>query len=120
MMTDQVFARAVQLAGELDARQTDLLRVLCGISVSALASRLKEGLVPENCEEVFLTAASLYALADLGAVAETEQVAEFKAGDLTVKQGGSRNPDAVYRHLQRQAEGLMAPYLKDRFSFAGV
>nr|MBQ8244526.1 hypothetical protein [Oscillospiraceae bacterium] len=117
---EQVFARAVQMTDEAEERQLDLLRVLCSAAASSLASRLKDGLTPEDCREDFILAASLYALADLGAVAETVQVEEFKAGDLTVKQGSSQNRDAVSRCLQKQAELLMIPYLKDRFTFVGV
>ena len=120
MMNEQVFARAVRMAGKLDNRQTELLRILCDVSAEALTARLKEGLTPADCGESFLTAAGLYALADLCIVAEDLQVREFKAGDLTVKQDQNRDPEAVCRRLQKQGESLMAPYLKDRFSFAGV
>ena len=120
MITEQVFARAVQMTDGTEKRKRDLLRVLCAAAASSLASRLRDGLTPEDCREDFILAASLYALADLGAVSEKVQVEEFKAGDLTVKQGSTQNRDAVSRCLQRQAELLMAPYLKDRFTFVGV
>ena len=35
-LTEQVFAQAALLAGELDGRQTNLLRLLCGASASSL------------------------------------------------------------------------------------
>ena len=120
MMTEQVFARAVQMTDDTEKQKLDLLRVLCGAVTASLASRLKDGLTPEDCREDFILAASLYALADFGAVSENVRVEEFKAGDLTVKHGASRNQDAVSRCLQKQAEFLIAPYLKDRFHFAGV
>ena len=41
-LTEQVFAQAALLAGELDGRQTNLLRLLCGASASSLAARLRE------------------------------------------------------------------------------
>ncbi len=120
MMTEEVFFRAEQLARDLGEGQRELLQLLCSVAVTALEARLKTGVRVEDCEEAFLTAASLYALADLSAVLETMQVEEFRAGDLTVKQGSGGNPEAVCRVLQKQAEMLMAPYLKDRFCFAGV
>ena len=43
---------------------------------------------------------------------------EFKAGDLTVKQGSKK--DAASRCLFNQAQLMIAPYLKDVFSFVGV
>ena len=59
------------------------------------------------------------ALAQLNGVDDDAQVEEFKAGDLTVKQG-SKNRDAASQCLQRQAELMIAPYLKDGFSLRGV
>ena len=86
-LTEQVFAQAALLAGELDGRQTNLLRLLCGASASSLTARLREGLTPEDCKADFIAAASLLALAQLNGVDDDAQVEEFKAGDLTVKQG---------------------------------
>ena len=117
-LTEQFFAQAALLAGELDGRQTNLLRLLCGASASSLAARLREGLTPEDCKADFIAAASLLALAQLNGV-DDAQVEEFKAGDLTVKQG-SKNRDAASQCLQRQAELMIAPYLRDGFSFRGV
>jgi len=119
MMTGQVYAQAVLLAGELDGRSQALLKVLCGAAVTSLAGRLREGITPEDCREPFLAAASLYALSALGSVADSVQVEEFKAGDLTVKQG-TASKDAASRCLERQAEGLIRPYLRDGFCFRGV
>ena len=109
-LTEQVFAQAALLAGELDGRQTNLLRLLCGASASSLTARLREGLTPEDCKADFIAAASLLALAQLNGVDDDAQVEEFKAGDLTVKQG-SKNRDAASQCLQRQAELMIAPYL---------
>ena len=119
MLQSQVFAQAMLLAGELDPRQTRLLQVLCGGAASSLASRLRDGLTPEDCKADFIAAASLYALAALGDTDENIQVEEFRAGDLTVRKGGTVR-DAASRCLQRQAEMMILPYLKDRFSFMGV
>ena len=118
-VAEQVFTQAVLLAGELDGQQTDLLRALSGASASSLASRLREGVTPEDCRGDFVTAASLLALACLSGADSEDGLEEFKAGDLTVKRGGSRK-DAASRCLQRQAELLIAPYLKGRFAFQGV
>ena len=112
-MIDQVFARAVMLAGEPDGHQQELLRVLCASCITTLEARLKDGLTAEDCGESFLTAASLLALAAMGSFGT--EVQEFKAGDLTVKTGNGGASG-----LERQAQALMAPYLKDRFLFAGV
>lgn len=118
MMKEAVFAQAVLLAGQLEEKQRELLRVLCSAAVSMLAARLREGITPESCREEFVLAASLYALADLNRV-DGVVIQEFRAGDLTVKQG-SGTGEAVSRCCQRQAEAILGPYLRDRFAFLEV
>ena len=114
MLTDQVFAQTSLLAGEMDKRQTDLLKILSSAAVSHLTARLREGIFPEDCRAEFVAAASLYALAALNEAGGSE---EFRVGDLTVKRGSSDTPS---RCLHRQAELIMMPFLRDRFSFQGV
>ena len=116
-LTEQVFAQAVLLTGELDGQQTDLLKVLCAASTASLTARLREGLTPEDCKADFVAAASLLALASLNGADSGDGLEEFRAGDLTVKRSGK---DAASRCLQRQAEMMIVPYLKDRFAFRGV
>ena len=118
-VSQQVYAQALLLAGQLDERQSQLLQVLCAAAASSLESRLRDGITPKDCKADFIAAASLYALASLGSVEETVNVEEFKAGDLTVRQSKSGR-DAASSCLQRQAEMIILPYLKDRFSFMGV
>ena len=119
MLKDQVYAQALLLAGELDVRQSQLLQVLSAAATSSLTSRLREGITPEDCKADFIAAASLYALSALSGVDETAQLESFQAGDLTIRQG-SKSRDAASRCLERQAEMMILPYLKDRFSFQGV
>ena len=117
MLKEQVYAQAALLAGELEEKQQELLRVLCLVSSSSLAARLRTGLTVEDCKAEFIAAASLYALASLNNAAEN--VAEFKAGDLTVKKG-TTGKDAASRCLLRQAEMILAPFMQDGFLFQGV
>ena len=42
---------------------------------------------------------------------------QISAGDFTIKKGSR---DAASNCLRSQAELMIAPYLKDRFSFKGV
>ena len=91
--------------------------MLCSVAVASLTVRLKDNLRPEDCRADFVPGACLLALAALNGCRDTGDVEEFKAGDLTVKRKGT---DAASRCLQKQAEILMAPYLKDRFVFVGV
>ena len=117
ILADQIYAQALLLAGELEPRQAELLRLLARGSGSALAARLRSGLTPEDCKADFIAAASLYALAALAEADLDGMPEQFKAGDVTVKRA-SANPAASC--LRNQAELMISPYLADRFSFAGV
>ena len=117
MLTDQIFAQAALLTGQLDDRQTELLKVLCLSAASSLNNRLRDGLTEEDCKADFVAAASLYALAALNEAGQAGGLEEFRAGDLTVKRSGM---DTSSRCLQRQAELIMQPFLKDSFAFLGV
>ena len=113
-LKEQVLAQALLLAGELDARQTELLGVLCAASTASLAARLREGLSPQDCKADFIAAASLFALA---ALSSAVQVGEMKLGDVTIKRAGV---DTASQCLHNQAALIMAPYVKDSFCFLGV
>lgn len=116
MMTEEVYTRALTLAGELEEKEQKLLQLLCTSVVASLEQRLREEVCVEECREAFLSAACLYALA---ALPEGDGgIAEFKAGDLTLRQGETAGTGK--EGLRQQAEMLMRPYLKDRFAFLGV
>lgn len=116
-LKEQVYAQAALLAGELEAQQADILNALCIASTVSLTARLREGLKPDDCRADFVAAASLFALAALNDAMSLGSPEEFSAGDLTVKQGSA---DAASKCLFHQAELMITPYLKDRFSFRGV
>ena len=117
-LKEQVYAQAALLAGQLETEQADMLNVLCTASAASLAARLKDGLQPEDCKADFIAAASLFALAALNGVKDTGELEQISAGDLTIKRGGGS--DAASNVLRNQAELMIAPYLKDNFSFVGV
>ncbi len=116
-LTDQVYAQALLLSGGLEARQEALLKLLCQGTCNSLAARLRQGLTPEDCKADFVAAASLYALAGLSGVKDMDQMEQVTVGDLTMKR---KDPNAAANCLRYQAELIIAPYLKDRFSFKGV
>lgn len=116
-LTEQVFAQACLLAGILESREQELLRLLCGGAVSSLKSRLRPGLTPEDCRADFVAAASLFALSALSAASDEKNLDEMKIGDVTLKQGGA---DTASKCLHSQGELIIAPYLADRFCFRGV
>ena len=116
-LTEQIYAQAALLAGELSERQNVILHALCAASAASLAARLRAGLKPEDCKADFVAAASLLALAALNGVDEDAAVEQITAGDLTIRKGSR---DAASNCLRAQAELMIAPYLKDRFTFLGV
>lgn len=113
-IAEQVYAQALLLAGTLEEKKQALLKILCQGAASSLAAQLREGLTPEDCKADFVAAASLLALASLGG-ASKDQVAQFQAGDFSI-----RYQDTASQCLRRQAELVISPYLKDRFTFLGV
>lgn len=116
-LEEQVYAQAALLAGELEDGQEEILSTLCVAAVSSLTARLRDGITADDCRADFVAAASLFALAAINTVVAGGAVEQFAAGDLTVRRGSG---DAASRCLRHQAELVIAPYLKDRFSFLGV
>ncbi len=117
MLTDQVYAQAALLAGQLEVQQSELLRLLCQAAVNSLENRLRDGVTVEDCKADFVASASLFALAALNESRKTTGLEEFRAGDLTIKRSGM---DTSSRCLQHQAELIIQPFLKDGFVFQGV
>lgn len=116
-LTEQVYAQACLLAGDLEAREQEMLRLLCGGAVTTLSSRLRNGLKPEDLRADFVASASLYALASMSGLNMDRNMDEIKVGDVTLKR---RDADTASKCLHHQAELIMAPYLADRFSFRGI
>ena len=119
MLTEQIRAQALLLAGELDQRQVQVLAALCYAAASSLESRLRDGLTPEDCKADFIAAASLLALAAMNSVSGEESAEQISVGDFSVRTSKTKN-DAASNCLRAQAELMIAPYLKDRFAFLGV
>lgn len=116
-LTEQVCTQAMLLAGDLEPRQEELLKLLCGAAVSSLKARLRSGLRAEDCLADFVAAASLYALATMSTQTDMGQLERITAGDITLQRSGS---DAAANCLRYQAGLIIAPYLKDSFTFQGV
>ena len=118
-LRDQVLAQALLLAGELTERQQTVLGALCTATTASLNARLREGLTAEDCKADFIAAASLLALAAMAGISEDVPVEQITVGDFTVRKGNLSH-DAASNCLRSQAELMIAPYLKDSFSFLGV
>jgi len=117
-LTDQVYAQAALLAGQLEETQQALLRVLCECATASLTARLREGLGPEDCKADFVASASLFALAELNRVNDGTALEQITAGDLTIRKFNGGDPASNV--LRNQARLMIAPYLKDGFCFRGV
>lgn len=118
-LNEQVLAQAQALTGELEGKYLALLTALCDACVTALTARLKDGLYPEDCEGAFVMAAAFQAAASYETAAQESGIQEFKAGDLSIKQGSTGTGNSSGKLLD-QAEVLMRPYVKDGFCFTGV
>ena len=116
-LTEQIYAQSLLLAGQLEQKQTELLKVLCQGANSFLTNRLRDGLKPEDCKADFVAAASLFALAALSGADEEASVEMLQVGDFSMRRKGA---DAASNCLRNQAELMIAPYLKDHFTFVGV
>lgn len=115
-MTEQILA----LCRAMGAGQEELLLPLALAVKEQLAGRLKEGASPEDCGTAFPLAAAMLVMDRLsGVTGGGGSITSFTAGDLTVrKEAGS---GGTSRTLSAQAEGLLAPWLKDSgFVFRGV
>lgn len=116
-LTEQIFAHALVLAGELEPRQEALLKLLCRSAENALSMRLRQGLSPEDCKADFISAAGLYALSAMSGTDEMDRLEQITAGDITLKRAGG---DVASNCLRYQAELMIAPYLASGFTFRGV
>ena len=116
-LTEQIYAQAQIISGGVEAEQLPVLKILCTSTAASLSRRLRDGLTPESCMADFVAASALYALAALADGDDLNRMEYVRAGDVTLRQ---RSKDSAANCLRTQAEMIIAPYLKDRFSFQGV
>ena len=118
-LIEQIQAHAQLMAGSMSPQQTQILKTLCQAAASSLENRLREGLTPEDCKADFVAAASLMALAALTSYRAEDFSEQISVADFTMKTTTGYK-DAASNCLRTQAELMIAPYLKDCFSFMGV
>ncbi len=116
-LTEQIYAQAMVLTQDSCDEKLQLLEILCRSAENSLRENLRDGVTPEDCKADFVAAASLYALAAMSEMDELTQLSQIKAGDLTLRRGSTNSAACCLRY---QAEMMMKPYMKDRFSFQGV
>jgi hypothetical protein len=112
---DDIFDTAAVFTDTADPQKAQVLWHLCTASYQSLLRRLRSGVSEDDCRDALVCAAAWSALAALDAGDHADGVSQFTAGDLSV-----RRENGAAGCLQVQAELLMAPYLKDSFSFRGV
>lgn len=118
--TQEIMDVALCFAGRtLTQGEESALSSLCQGAYTLWESRLRDGLEPEDCREIFLMACAWTALGSFSAAVQSGDPVSFSVGDLSVTQGGAG--DAAGRSLQAQAEKLMLPYTADAsFAFLEV
>ncbi|MBE6947476.1 MAG: hypothetical protein E7454_04420 [Ruminococcaceae bacterium] len=113
----QIFAQAQLLIQDAQDTNLPMLELLCRGAENSLKKKLRDGITPQDCKADFVAAASLYALAALSEVEDMSRMEHIQAGDLTIRRN---SPDSAACCLRYQAEMMIAPYMKDGFSFLGV
>lgn len=116
-LTEQIYAQALVLIQDSSDADLSMLRLLCRSAENSLQQKLRDGITIEDCKADFVAAASLYALAAMSELDDLSQMEQIQAGDLTMRRGSANSAACCLRY---QAEMVMMPYMKDRFSFRGV
>lgn len=116
-LSEQIYAQTMVLVQDSEDEKLPMLEILCRCAETSLRQNLRDGIAPEDCKADFVAAASLYALAAMSEMDDLEQIREIKAGDVTLRRNST---DSAACCLRYQAEVMMKPYMKDRFSFVGV
>ena len=98
--------------------QEELLLPLIRAVTDALAGRLRDGVVPEDCGSAFPLAVAMIAMDGLDrATGGGGQVTSFTAGEVSIKTREGTTRD----NRTTQAERLMVPWLGETgFAFRGV
>jgi hypothetical protein len=115
-LSDEICAAAAAGAGDLTDAERTLLESLCRAAEAALSARLRDGVSETDCRDAFVCAAAWTALSHFMTGARADGVTGFAAGDLKITRESGDAADG----LLGRAELLMAPYVRDSFSFRGV
>ena len=113
MYVDEIYAAAAELCGT----ESENLMTVCGAVKAQLEGRLRDGYSIEDCRDAFIMAAAVLAVEMYGDMTDlSSDVASYTAGSVTVMR-----QKKVGGNMKKQAETLLAPYLKDDgFAFRGV
>ena len=119
-MQEKILALAAGLTGAGEEEQ-ELLCALCAAAAQMWGGRLRPGLTPEECGEVFACAVAFTAAADLAGGAGETDISSFSAGEISVKKASAAQRSGAAKMLRQTAERLMAPFAEaEDFCFRGV
>lgn len=116
-MTELVFAQALLMAPDLSTTEQHMLQMMCHAAVTSLERKLRNNLAVKDCQNEFVSAASMYALAAMSEISEENQFEQISTGDLTLRRG---NGTLASNCLRNQADMIMAPFVKLGMVFMGV
>ena len=122
-LLEEIYEAAAQAAPS--GADEELLQRLCRISAAQWQARLKAGVTPEDCREVFICAAAWSAAAGYATQqsAASWNIESFTVGDVSVKTTGLENTSQMSapQKLEWQARMLMRPFCRpEGFAFVGV
>ncbi|MBQ6996779.1 MAG: hypothetical protein IJO72_03050 [Oscillospiraceae bacterium] len=115
--TQLIYTHALELAPDISNREEELLKELCFAAEVSLQRKLRRNILMKDCHNQFVAAASMYALAALSEISEESQFAQVAVGDLTIRK---TDGTVAANCLRKQADMLMAPYVKSGVAFMGV
>ena len=93
---------------------------MAAAACARIRSLLKSGVEPETCRAELVSAGTLWTLSLLAAAGTGTDVSAYSAGDVRVQRRSASEAAAGAAALRRQAEDILAPYLKSGFAFVGV
>ena len=117
-LLEEIYEAAAQAAPS--GADEELLQRLCRISAAQWQARLKAGVTPEDCREVFICAAAGYFTQQSAA---SWNIESFTVGDVSVKtaSGEKTAQQTPVQRLTQQAQLLMRPFCRaEDFAFVGV
>ena len=111
-------AELARSLGRVEPQEYGALDGMCEAATRQLQRRLRAGVKPEDCGQCFVLAGAWMALAGLEVSRAVGQAERFTAGDVSIQSGDAGQRAKM---LRRQAEELMADWLRDEtFMFCGV
>lgn len=118
-MHEKIFEIAAY-ALSVSETERGLLDTMVSAAEAELTARLRDDVTAEDCGSIYVIAAALLAAADMLLLRSADEVEQFTAGEVSIRQSREMTTAAA-TDLRQQAERLMAPFCSDDgFAFLGV